>query len=248
MATAHSLPLAIDRALRNSFFQVDDPGASGTFFLNNKGLGIAQVVTAAAESRVLPAASGFAVGTRLMVVFKKDGGDLTITGAESSVVLKNAAEVVEFVLVDNNGTKAWRQVSDSRIDGMAAIVDDADVQAISRNGMLIETRTAKTDTVTLTAAELLTKIIDGDSTAAATYTLPTAALLVAAIPGAKVGDTFRFVVNNIDAAFVITVAAGAGGTADGTLTVAVATVREFLVSLTNVTAAAEAYIVYGLGA
>ena len=126
----------------------------------------------------------------------------------------------------------------------------------SADGMLVAlkalaekmTQTAKTDTVTLTAAELLTKVIDGTPTAAAQYTLPTAALLVAAIPGAAVGSSFMFFVNNKSAgAYTITVAAGSGGTGDGTLTVAQHVVRSFLVIITNVTGAAEAYFVYGIG-
>lgn len=110
------------------------------------------------------------------------------------------------------------------------------------------TQTAETDTATITVAELLTKVIDGTPTAAATYTLPTAALLVAGIPGAEVGDSFEFVVNNKAAgADTITLAAGSGGTDDGTLTVAQNVIRAFKIIVTNVTAASEAYLLYGIG-
>jgi len=108
-------------------------------------------------------------------------------------------------------------------------------------------QTAKADTVTLTIAELLTGVIDGTPTAAAGYTLPTAALLVAGLRNARVGESFRFLINNKSAgANTITVAAGVGGTADGTLTVAQNVIREFVVIVTNVTGGAEAYFVYGL--
>lgn len=110
------------------------------------------------------------------------------------------------------------------------------------------TQTATTDTATLTIAQLLTKVIDGTPTGAATYTLPTAANLVAGIVGCKVGDSFEFVVNNKAAgADTITLAAGSGGTADGTLTVAQNVIRKFLVIITNVTGSSEAYFVYGIG-
>ena len=110
------------------------------------------------------------------------------------------------------------------------------------------TQTALIDTATVTAAQLLTKVLDGTPTAGATYTLPTAELLVAALTGARVGDSFAFVVNNKSAgANTITVAGGAGGTGDGTLTVAQNVIRAFLVIITNVTAASEAYFVYGIG-
>ena len=111
------------------------------------------------------------------------------------------------------------------------------------------TQTAITNSATITAAQLLTLILDGTPTAAADYTLPTAALLVAAIPGAAVGSSFMFTVNNKSAgANTITVVAGAGGTADGTVTVAQNVIRSFLVIITNITGAAEAYFVYGMGA
>lgn len=110
------------------------------------------------------------------------------------------------------------------------------------------TQTALVGTATVTAAQLLTKVLDGTPVAAATYTLPTAALLVAAIPGARVGDSFHFVVNNKSAgANTITVAAGTGVTANGTLTVAKDVIRMFLVIITNVTSASEAYFAYGIG-
>lgn len=109
------------------------------------------------------------------------------------------------------------------------------------------TQTAITDTATLTIAQLLTKVIDGTPTAAATYTLPTAANLVGGIANAQVGDSFSFYINNKSTgANTITAAAGTGGTSDGTLTVAQDVIREFLIIVTNVTAASEAYFVYGI--
>lgn len=104
--------------------------------------------------------------------------------------------------------------------------------------------------VTVTAAELLTGIIVADPNGAGrTYTLPTAALLVAAVPNAKVGDLVRCtVINGADAAEALTIAEGAGGTWDGNFlaakTVAQNAARELLIRLTNVTAAAEAYVIY----
>ena len=123
-------------------------------------------------------------------------------------------------------------------------------QTINKNTTLFKTtQTALTDTATVTAANMLTQVLDGTQTAAATYTLSTAALLVAAIPGAAVGSSFMFFINNKSAgANTITVAAGVGGTADGTLTVAQHVIRSFLVIITNVTAASEAYSVYGIAA
>jgi len=133
-------------------------------------------------------------------------------------------------------------------------VNDSDILTV--NGTMVvanattlckHTQTALVGTATVTAAQLLTLVLDGTPTAAATYTLPTAALLVAAIPNVAVGSSFYFIVNNKSAgANTITVAAGDGGTADGTLTIAQNVIRGFFVIITNV--ATPAYFVYGLGA
>lgn len=105
--------------------------------------------------------------------------------------------------------------------------------------------------VTLTAAELIGGIVVADPNGASrTYTLPTAALLVAAIPGAKVGDIIRcLVVNGADAAETITLAAGSGGAFDANQTAASQVIpqnssKTVTIRLTNVTAASEAYVVY----
>lgn len=113
MASAHTLPLAIDRAIRSGFFHVKDPGASGTFDLINKGHAIVEVVTAAAESRAMPSVTGYAPGTKLTVVLKTDGGDCTISAVNGneSAILDTAGHVAEFELVNVNGTNQWKQVS-----------------------------------------------------------------------------------------------------------------------------------------
>lgn len=106
----------------------------------------------------------------------------------------------------------------------------------------IETATA---TATLTVAQVLAGHIDGTPTAAATYTTPTAAALIAAIPGAVVGTSFYFSINNVTAAtHVITLAGGTNVTIDGTATVAAATCRLFLLTVTSATA----ITIYGMGA
>lgn len=113
MASAHTLPLAEDRALRAGFFHVKDPGASGTFDLINKGHAIVEVVTAAAESRAMPSVTGYAPGTTLTVVLKTDGGDCTISGVNGneSAILDTAGHVAVFELVNVNGTNTWKQIS-----------------------------------------------------------------------------------------------------------------------------------------
>lgn len=104
---------------------------------------------------------------------------------------------------------------------------------------------------TYTAANLLTGIIVRDCAGAGrTDTLDTAANLVAAITGVKVGDTLRVhVINGSDAAETITLAAGTGGGFDTNQTatsrvIPQNTSKDIYIRFTNVTAASEAYVIY----
>ena len=110
--------------------------------------------------------------------------------------------------------------------------------------------------VTLTAAQILTGIVKRDPNGASrTDVLPTAALIVAAMAAkygsCKVGDMFDFlVINEADAAETITHTLGAGmtsGVTGGTqVSAAIAqnATRRYVVRITNVTAAAEACVIY----
>jgi hypothetical protein len=110
--------------------------------------------------------------------------------------------------------------------------------------------------VTYTAAQLLSGTIVRDPNGAArTDTLPTAALLVAALnalSGAEVGDLIDVTIwNGSDGAAdaeTITIAAGTGGTFDAAALAASRIVRTgsskiIRIRITNVTAGAEAYAV-----
>lgn len=74
-----------------------------------------------------------------------------------------------------------------------------------------------TDTATLSVAQVLGGILVGTPTAAATYTLPTVALLEATLVNAKVGTTFDLSIINVatNSAYDITVAVGTGWTLVG---------------------------------
>ena len=98
---------------------------------------------------------------------------------------------------------------------------------------------------TLTAAQVLGGLILRDPAGGArTDTLPTAALLAAALPGVVAGTAFEFTIRNTaDASETITVAAGTGGTTSGTMTIAQNNSKRFLVVFTS----ASAYTVYSLG-
>lgn len=102
---------------------------------------------------------------------------------------------------------------------------------------------------TLVVGDLLGGMIDRDCNGGArTDTLPTAAQIVAAIPGADVGQTLDVLVRNTTGSAVsITIAAGAGGTTKGTMTIAQLNLKFLRIRLTNVTPGSEAYDLYSLG-
>lgn len=103
--------------------------------------------------------------------------------------------------------------------------------------------------VTYAAAEMIGEFISRDPTGASRADLSdTAALIVAAIPGAIVGSSFEFTIrNDADAAETITLTTNTGITLSGTMTIAQNNSKRFLVVVTNATAASEAVTIYSLG-
>lgn len=77
--------------------------------------------------------------------------------------------------------------------------------------------TTATNSATLTAAQVMSQLIVGTPTAAATYTLPTVALLEASLVNARTGQGFELTIINVATtdAYDITVAAGTGFTLVG---------------------------------
>jgi hypothetical protein len=126
------------------------------------------------------------------------------------------------------------------------------------SGLIIQLFTVATEAtvgaVTYTVAQLLGGFINRDPNGAGrTDILPTAAALVAAIPGCQVGSGFVFTIrNNADAAETITLNAGTGGTLSAagqsttTSTIVQNNSRQFAIVFTNVTLGSEAYIAYSL--
>jgi hypothetical protein len=105
--------------------------------------------------------------------------------------------------------------------------------------------------ITYTAAEVLDGIIVRDCAGAGrTDTLPTAALLVAAIPGVANGDVARvYIINGSDAAEAITLAAGSGGVFDTNQTAASRVIPQNTskmvhIRFTDVGSGTEAYAVF----
>lgn len=122
----------------------------------------------------------------------------------------------------------------------------------STNSGAAATSDATAGARTYTAAEILGGIIVRDCAGASrTDTLPTAALLVAAMPGVAVGDIVKcLIVNGSDPVTeIITLAAGTGGAFDTNQTAVSRTIlgtcsKYVHIRITVVTASSEAYVVY----
>jgi len=80
-----------------------------------------------------------------------------------------------------------------------------------------------TATATLTVTQIINGLLVGNpSTSAASYTLPTAALIDATLTNAKVGSTFDLTIVNLGTSLgLITVVVGTGITAVGNLVIAI---------------------------
>lgn len=105
--------------------------------------------------------------------------------------------------------------------------------------------------VTYSAAQVAGGLILRDPNGAGrTDPTPTAAALVAAVPGAQVDDVFEcVVVNTADAAETITLQAGSGVTlVPAAVTIAQNEMGRLLVRFTAVAAGAEAVVIYALAA
>jgi hypothetical protein len=104
---------------------------------------------------------------------------------------------------------------------------------------------------TVTAEDVINGIIVVDPAGAGrTYTWPTAALLVAALPNPQIGDVIKtLVVNGADAAEVLTIGAGTGGGFDTNQVAASRNVGQngskiVHTRLTGVAVGSEAYVMY----
>jgi len=165
-------------------------------------------------------------------VYASDDNVLTLTQGSNSLV----GYIVAHITSTTCFVRLLVDVDQHRVD--AGLVE---------NGVAPSVTTA--DAVTYTIAQLLKKFINRDPNGGARSDVtPTAAAIVAGIPGAQVGDHFDFVIKNTaDAAETITVTAGAGVTLSGTMTIAQNNLRKFRCELTNVTASSEAVTISSLG-
>lgn len=127
--------------------------------------------------------------------------------------------------------------------GAGVVINTTSVTFFEMNPETVTTAGA----VTYTPAQLKTGFILRDPNGAGRSDLfPTAADLLAAVPGAVVGTTFRVTIRNTaDAAETITMTTNTGLTLSGTMTIAQNAQKDFLLTFTNVGTAAVT--VYSMG-
>lgn len=120
---------------------------------------------------------------------------------------------------------------------------------ITRN---VPTSDATAGPRTFTAAEVIGGLIVRDPNGAGrTDVFPTAAAMVAALYQPRIGDTVEcLIINGADAAEVITLSAGTGGSFDANQTAVSRVIGQnaskvVRLRLTNVTIGSEAYVLYG---
>lgn len=103
--------------LHSSALVHKDPGNAGTI-TPDRGLGIVNLVSAAAETRTL--ARPTREGTIYTLAMHTDGGNVTVTvtggyneAGTTSYVFTDAGQFATFVAINVGGTLAWRKVGDS---------------------------------------------------------------------------------------------------------------------------------------
>lgn len=195
---AHNLPAAFEAA----DFKVQDPGASGVL-PHSRGFAVIPLVTAAAESRTLPAP--VKPGQILTLQLKTDGGDCTVTvtggydeTGGTSLVFSDSGEYVTLLSVETaNGTYRWRVLSYDGVTGPTTTVD-----ALSIGGTLLTATATELNriadqsarTVTETTATLAVTVAAHDGK---TIVLDRAGGIAVTLPdadAAAVGAKFRFIV------------------------------------------------------
>jgi hypothetical protein len=98
----------------------------------------------------------------------------------------------------------------------------------------------------LTTAQFLSSMGTSTPGAAATFTTPTAAALVAAKSGTQIGDAFKISIINLSSVNSITLAAGTGVSIVGGAVVAPSSSSTFLVRFTGVVSGSQAVVIYRL--
>jgi hypothetical protein len=170
-----------------------------------------------------------------------------LRGDGTNINLKGNFTTVGDVTVGDDLTVT----DDASVGGDLTVTDSVEVGGVLRaedvfvKALTVTSEISTADAVTYTAAQVLGGYIIRDPAGGARSDVtPTAALLIAAIDGAAVGDSFEFIIENTaDEAETITITAGVGVTLSGTMTIAQNYSKRFLAVVT----AADAVTIYNVG-
>ncbi len=213
------------------------------------------ITSAATTAAPLIAASG---ETNVpLSISAKGTGTLTLwtgAGTREALILPNVASAINEVTITQAAIGVAPSITATGGDTNVGLRIGAKATAqVMLNGQSVFKTTVTTDAtagvLAYTAAMFLGGLILRDcGVAGRADTIPTAAALVAAMPGCAVGDSFRVTIRNTSSgADTITVSVATGGTISGTATIAQNNSKTFLVVLTNVTGSSEAYVAYSQG-
>lgn len=165
----------------------------------------------------------------------------------------NTTALIVDVMRGQNGTAAKTHGSGSAVQFGTPDEFTAGILNVVKFTRVVPTAQVTTaGAVTYTPGQIISMRINRDPNGGArSDVMPTAALLVAALPGVQINDSFTFeLVNQADASEVITLTVGTGGTVGlnspagaDTMTLAQNTKKRFRVRFTGVLPGSEAFTI-----
>lgn len=174
----------------------------------------------------------------------------------SQTMIGGAAGDLNIVLGYQSGSVGYSDASNIIVGNSISMASASNMTVIGKgqtaatiSGNLISGSNVASVTAangTWTAAQMRGGLIIHTTQAATNVTTPTAAQIVAAIPGCEVGSTIWFDVKNMNSSTLTIVAADGTVTLNGTTAIATVFTRRYMARVTNATASSEAVTLYGL--
>jgi hypothetical protein len=188
-----------------------------------------------------------AASVRVIGCSKLEVNAAAAIGAHVGPEYVSATDAGKGALVDPAGASAVVIEAASAEDDLASVLLLSPKRTGVNSKMATVTTDATAGNLTYTAAMLLGGLLLRDPAGGARSDVtPTAAEIVAAIPGCAVGSSFEFTIRNTaDASETITVTLGTNVTLSGTMTIAQNNSKRFLAVVTAV--GTPAVTIYSLG-
>jgi hypothetical protein len=220
-------------------------GANGTLDITTTDAGGAAAnITITADGTSELAGTTVTLNSSGGITLDADNGTITFADGGVSLGTITSSGYSGYSLTAGTVTTA-AQPNITSVGTLVSLTVDSSTNPILENTLAPNGSADVTDTILI--AELKTQIIQGpDLSEATTYTLDTAANIIAGFTGCSVGDSFDFYIINTDGTYAITISGGTGGTITGNAVVATNTSAHYRIRFTNVTSSSEAYTVYRL--